>query len=69
VLFIPVRPPLSALPAAGMAPFGKFFKGRHFILIEPVMKVGAFEVDGGLGRTAYIERETEFVGHFFTSGH
>jgi hypothetical protein len=52
-----------------MAPLGKLFKGRHFILVEPVVTVGAFEVDGGLGRTAYIGREIEFVGHFFTSGH
>jgi hypothetical protein len=52
VLFIPVRPLLSALPAGGMAPLVKIFKGRHFILIEPVMKVGAFEADSGLERTA-----------------
>jgi len=69
MLLVPVKPLLSALPAGGVASLGKLFKGRQFIPVEPVMTVGAFDVDGGLGRTARIGREIEFVGHFFASGH
>jgi hypothetical protein len=47
-----------------MAAFGKLFKGRQFIPVKPVMTVGAFDMNGGLGRTAYIGREIEFAGHF-----
>ena len=47
-----------------MAAFGEFFKGRQLIPVEPVMTIGAFDMDGGFGRTACIGREIEFAGHF-----
>ena len=64
MLFVPVKPLLSALPAGGVASLGKLFKGRQFIPVEPAMTVAAFDMDGGLGRTACIGREIEFPRHF-----
>jgi len=64
MLFILVKPLLSALPAGGVASLWKLFKGRQFIPVEPAMTIGALDVDGGLGRTACIGREIEFPRHF-----
>jgi len=68
MLFIPVKPFVFTLPASSVASLGKLFKGRQFIPVEPVMTVGAFDVDGGFGRTACIEREIEFPRHFSPPG-
>ena len=68
MLFIPVEPLLFALPAGGVASLGKLFKCRQFVLVEPVVTIGTFDMDGGFGRTACIEREIEFPRHFSPPG-
>jgi hypothetical protein len=64
MLFVPVEPLLLTLPAGGMASLGKLLKGRLFIPVEPAIADGAFDVNGGFGRTTRIGRKIEFLRHF-----
>jgi len=68
MLFFPFVPLLFALPAGGVASLGKLFECRQFVLVEPVVTIGTFDMDGGFGRTACIEREIEFPRHFSPLG-